>query len=341
VAGINTHIGEAKLNPLKLPGEYAAIGKPTGPDPWNGRDVIATAALVGGIFGKGGGGELDSALAYQESRKRFGRRRGARVWRDFRSAEDPEAPTTIFKTRFPYQRQPKKVRRGSLALPDRNSVRRSEAVPGGAAISRAGRQSGPLDGLLAFPSSASNALLVSARESASGKPIAAFAPQTGYFSPQILMELDIHGPGIDARGAAFPGVNLYVQLGRGRDYAFSATSAGQDIVDTFAAELCEPGGAKPTLGSMHYRFRGQCLPIEALGTRLVGGRYRSAPDSIAGGERAGASAYLCWERLVKGGRVPRVDQLLVGGAWAGLDRLVLGSPWWKSTAWMRCCHSPR
>ena len=79
----------------------------------------------------------------------------------------------------------------------------------------------------------SNALLVSARERV-GHPIAVFGPQTAYFAPQLLMEQDVHGAGIDARGVAFPGSNLYVQLGRGRDYAWSATSAGQDIVDTFA-----------------------------------------------------------------------------------------------------------
>jgi acyl-homoserine lactone acylase PvdQ len=59
-------------------------------------------------------------------------------------------------------------------------------------------------------------------------------------------------------------VNLYVQLGRGQDYSWSATSAGQDITDTFALELCEPDGAAPTIDSMHYRFRGECLPIELL-----------------------------------------------------------------------------
>ena len=65
-------------------------------------------------------------------------------------------------------------------------------------------------------------------------------PQVAYFNPQILMEQDVHapagaaGPAIDAHGAAFVGINLYVQLGRGRDYAWSATSAGQDIIDTFA-----------------------------------------------------------------------------------------------------------
>ena len=74
------------------------------------------------------------------------------------------------------------------------------------------------------------------------------------------MDVDVHGPGIDARGATFAGISLYVLLGHGRDYAWSATSAGQDIIDTFAVPLCEPDGSKPTIDSMHYRFRGQCLP---------------------------------------------------------------------------------
>ena len=75
-----------------------------------------------------------------------------------------------------------------------------------------------------------------------GHPIAVMGPQVSYFSPQILMEEDIHGPGIDADGAAFPGTNIYVELGHGADYAWSATSAGQNIIDTFAVPLCNPSG---------------------------------------------------------------------------------------------------
>src|SRR5438552_2563865 len=105
-------------------------------------------------------------------------------------------------------------------------------------------------GLLAFPQGMSNALLVSSRLSASGHPLAVFGPQVAYFAPEILMEQDIHGPGLDARGAAFPGANLYVSLGHGRDYAWSATSAGQDLTDTFAVPLCAPGGKKPSNDSM-------------------------------------------------------------------------------------------
>ncbi len=117
---------------------------------------------------------------------------------------------------------------------------------------------------------ASNALLASARESQGGHPVAVMGPQVSYWSPQILMEQDIHapatskGPPIDARGASFPGTNLYVQLGRGRDYAWSATSAGQDIIDTYAVKLCNPNGSQPTLASSHYEFNGQCRAFDVL-----------------------------------------------------------------------------
>src|SRR5262249_25396276 len=121
-----------------------------------------------------------------------------------------------------------------------------------------------LQGLFAFPHAESNALVVSAAHSVSGHPLAVFGPQVGYFAPQILMEQDVHGPGIDARGAAFPGVNLYVQLGRGRDYAWSATSAGSDISDTWALPLCSPNGGKPTIDSDYYLYKGTCRQMDTL-----------------------------------------------------------------------------
>ncbi len=119
VAGINQYIAEARLDPTKMPAEYAAIGQPQGPADWKGTDVVATADVVGAIFGAGGGRELPSALVLERAMKRFGAKAGRRVWHDFRSAEDPEAPTTI-KKRFPYEVPPKHPR--GVALPDPGSV---------------------------------------------------------------------------------------------------------------------------------------------------------------------------------------------------------------------------
>jgi acyl-homoserine lactone acylase PvdQ len=271
VAGVNQYVNEARLDPTKMPGEYAAIGKPAGPDPWKTTDLIATASLVGGIFGKGGGRELTQAELVGGFWSRFGFAAGTDLWRDFRSAEDPEAPTTVHNGQsFPYQVPPAQAAAGSIAIHDAGTLRRVNPVE---SSSGAGGPGGPSPGpvpladqlaALRLPRVASNALLVSAAESTSGRPLAVFGPQTGYFAPQILMEQDVHAPGIDARGAAFPGVNLYVQLGHGRDYAWSATSAGQDIIDTFAVDLCEPGGGTATVDSTSYMFRGRCTAMDTV-----------------------------------------------------------------------------
>jgi acyl-homoserine lactone acylase PvdQ len=251
LAGVNRYIVQARLNPVKMPGEYAAIGRPQGPDLFKPADLIATAALVGGIFGKGGGEELQFSQIADKLQQRFGRRLGLKLFTDFRSAEDPEAPVTVFRKRFPYETPPRHVRRGSVARPD----------PGSFTPLSTASTAGGLGAFLGFPARASNALLVSARESADGHALMVAGPQVAYFNPQILMEEDVHapasadGPGIDAAGAAFDGINLYVQLGRGRDYAWSATSAGQDIIDTFALPLCD---------DTHYRYRGRCYAIEEL-----------------------------------------------------------------------------
>lgn len=293
-AGVNQYIAEARLDPSKLDSVYAVVNQGRGPDPWKVEDLIAIASLVGGIFGKGGGEELESALVLEEARKRFGQRRGLRVWRDFRSAEDPEHPTIVSGgKRFPYRTPPRRRRRGSLAMPDPGSVEMHEVVVSGEGGSGASGSAGNaaaaprslelqafLDGLLEAGPMGSNALLVSAKKSRSGRPLAVFGPQTGYFAPQLLHEQYVSGPGIRARGIAFAGTNLYVQLGRGPDYAWSATSAGQDIIDTFALELCEPDGSAPTKRSMHYSFRRVCREMEVLerdntSATGAGERYRA------------------------------------------------------------------
>ncbi|MEA2311445.1 MAG: hypothetical protein QOE28_1413, partial [Solirubrobacteraceae bacterium] len=273
IAGINQYITEAKLDPTKLPGEYAAVGHPEGPSPWKPSDLIASASLVGGIFGKGGGEELQWSQVADALQKRLGGKLGMKVFRDFRSAEDPEAPVTILKKRFSYEKTVPARRTRGVARPDSGSLKYQSVVAsssGGQASAASAGSTGLGLSRAALPMTESNAVLVAGRNSVSGHPLMVAGPQVAYFNPEILMEEDVHapasadGPGIDAQGAAFVGINLYVQLGRGRDYAWSATSANQDNIDTFALSLCEPGGGKPTLQSDHYSYRGSCLPIETL-----------------------------------------------------------------------------
>jgi acyl-homoserine lactone acylase PvdQ len=269
VAGINKYIAKARTNPMLMPFEYTAFGKT--PQNWTPEDVIAEASLIGGIFGKGGGSEVQSALTLQALQKRFGHKQGQRTWSDFREANDPEAPTTVLKKRFPYETTGAFSSRG-LALPNPGSVTFPPVgnTSGGASDGSAAAQaSGPWANLgaelmQAFrkPVLASNWELVSAAHSTNGHPLAVMGPQVGYYVPEILMEEDLHapassaGPALDARGAAFPGVNLYVELGHGDDYAWSATTATSDNVDTFAEVLCRDNS--------HYMYKGRCLPMQKL-----------------------------------------------------------------------------
>jgi acyl-homoserine lactone acylase PvdQ len=272
VAGINAYIDAALVDPAKLPSEYAGIGKL--PTHWTPTDVIAVASLIGGIFGKGGGNEVRSALTLEAFEQKFGTASGQAAWSDFREKNDPEAPTTVSQP-FPYETTSPFATTG-LAMPDPGSVvftppngSSTAAAPTAAARTAAVPDDGSIGSALLRAATIGRGLesnweLIAARHSSDGHTLAVMGPQVGYFVPEILMEEDLHGPGIDARGAAFPGVNLYVELGHGRDYAWSATTATSDNVDTFAEVLCNPDGSPATTSSNSYLYKGQCLPMEVL-----------------------------------------------------------------------------
>jgi acyl-homoserine lactone acylase PvdQ len=153
-------------------------------------------------------------------------------------------------------------------MPDPGSVTPQQEIydPTGSAASTAPTAAaGVLPGdLLSAKHGMSNALVVSGKYTDDGHPIAVFGPQTGYFAPQLLMMEELQGPGISARGVSFAGTNFYVELGRGEDYSWSATSAGQDVTDTFAVPLCEPDGSSPAKDSNYYLYDGQCTAMEPL-----------------------------------------------------------------------------
>ncbi|MEU5900787.1 penicillin acylase family protein [Streptomyces venezuelae] len=289
IDGLNAYRTKSK-NGRYFPGEYVLTGKIDAItnvgeiEPFKITDMIALASVVGGLFGNGGGGEVESALSLLASQKKYGVEKGTRVWESFRARNDPEAVQTIHDgTSFPYAGKPEKAR--GTAMPDPGSVEREQLVydrEGGARTGakdpvKAPKKLRPAQGMYdkgvlppdlfkadGHKKGMSNALLVAGKHTASGNPVAVFGPQTGYFAPQLLMQQELQGPGISARGVSFAGVGMYVQLGRGQDYAWSATSAGQDITDTYAVELCEPGGGAPTKQSAGYRYRGTCLPMEKM-----------------------------------------------------------------------------
>ncbi|WP_248960071.1 penicillin acylase family protein [Sphaerisporangium perillae] len=271
VSGINAYIDHCMAN-RDCPGEYVltghldAITNAGGPQDFTMTDLIAVSGVIGGLFGGGGGAEMQSALVRVAARAKYGTAAGDQVWAAFRAQNDPEATLTLHNGQsFPFGGAPGAT---GVALPDPGTTAPVDITQNeqGSATSSASAAKGVLDGLTVDNSKPgmSNAVVVSAAESASGHPIAVFGPQTGYFTPQLLMLEELSGPGIRARGVAFSGLNLYVLLGRGTDYAWSATSAGEDITDTYALRLCEPSGGTVTTASNHYLYHGTCTAMETL-----------------------------------------------------------------------------
>jgi acyl-homoserine lactone acylase PvdQ len=206
---------------------------------WTVDDCIAVTAFIGSIFGNGGGNEVRNDDFLARLRGRLGARRGGQAFADLLEANDPEAPTTIAR-RFRYGTSGPKPTKGSpLVQAGTTNTSGATSVP---------------------QRLASNFLVVGKERSATGEPMAVMGPQLGYYDPEIVIEADLHGPGINAQGALTPGGSPYVLLGRTRDYAWSLTTATNDNTDTFLERLCGKGGRDAD----HYVRHGKCVPMRTF-----------------------------------------------------------------------------
>ncbi|GAA2582994.1 penicillin acylase family protein [Streptomyces lienomycini] len=288
VAGVNAYI-DASDKGRYFPGEYVLTGHKDAItnagtiEHFKRADLIALASVIGSLFGAGGGGEVTNALSLLAAQEKYGVAEGTKVWESFRQRNDPEAVLTQQDGSFPYLPTPADPQ--GRALPDAGSVEAEPLVydrtgSAGAASATGASTKAADAAVTSARRGMSNALVVSGEHTASGHPVAVFGPQTGYFAPQLLMLQEIQGPGISARGASFAGLSMYVELGRGQDYAWSATTSGQDIIDTYAVELCQD--------DHHYLYRGTCTPMEKVE------RYNAWKPTVADSTAAGSYTMRVW-----------------------------------------------
>ena len=169
-----------------LQGLNAKLG---GDRPWTRVDVYAANAIIGQIFGQGGGDEARRSEFFDRLRDRYGRTRGQQIFDDLSEFDDPDSPATISRT-FRYGRADgagRGQRRARQGLVQADRRRAGSPVPP------------------ARPRWASNFLMVGASRSATGHPLFVAGPQIGYTYPGLTMEVDISYPGVQARGATAPG----------------------------------------------------------------------------------------------------------------------------------------
>jgi acyl-homoserine lactone acylase PvdQ len=262
VDGVNAWISKAQLNPTLLDGDYAAaVGLP---QTWSPGDVVSVAGLIGGIFGKGGGIEVANSALYSYLQDKLGKAAGTKAFNEFKEQNDPGAQMTVVDKSFPYE-SVKHPNSKLTAIPDPGKPLIGGPVDTTPNCNLTSPNIPALVGIASLqdtPNHMSNALVVDSKETKDHHPIAVFGPQVSYFAPQILTEEEISAPDYHAEGASFPGTGL-VELGRGEDYAWSATSAGSDLIDQRVEKICEPGGGTPSKTGTSYLFRGKCLAMKA------------------------------------------------------------------------------
>ncbi|GAA3778884.1 penicillin acylase family protein [Streptomyces coacervatus] len=290
LAGINSYI-DASDSGRYFPGEYVLTGHKDSVtnagtiDHFKITDLVALGSVIGSLFGAGGGGEVSNAISLIAAQSKYGVAEGTKVWESFRERNDAEAVLTVHNGEsFPYASKPDSPQ--GEALPDAGSVTTEPLVydatgTGASQSAQAASATATTTALSSARRGMSNALVVSGKYTASGHPIAVFGPQTGYFAPQLLMLQEIQGPGISARGASFAGLSMYVELGRGQDYSWSATTSGQDIIDTYAVELCTD--------DYHYLYHGTCTAMDKVE------QTNSWKPTTADGTAAGSYTMRVWK----------------------------------------------
>lgn len=221
---------------------YAKAGLPL--PRWTRNDVVSVVALLAAVFGAGGGDEVRRSMFLDALQRRLGAAEGRRVFDDLREQGDAETP--VFTERsFPYGGP---APGAGNAVVDDGSFQPWGGGPAAAPLRRR----------------MSNALIVAGKRSATGRPLFVAGPQLGQFYPQIVLELDLRGGGIDARGVGVPGFAFALVIGRGKDFVWSLTSAGGDVVDEYVETLCGD--------DTRYVFKGECRAMETFDAGELDGR---------------------------------------------------------------------
>jgi len=243
--GINLYITEALDDPLnKMPFEYLNNGLI--PEPWTVEDSMAIGQMMVRRWGEGGGNELIFAAGLIGLIERNGILKGWKIFNDLAPQVDPGSDTTLDWN-------------GTCNNPEVSSLPPfipNTVIESANKISEMkllDKQISESLGLLYH--FGSNGWVVSPSKSATGNALLLGGPQMGHSIPQIVVELGLHGAGINATGMTFPGVGPAIAIGVSEWGAWTTTSGLSDGVDTYI-EILHP------LNKTKYLFKNKWYSME-------------------------------------------------------------------------------
>lgn len=262
VDGINLYIEEALTalaegDPSLVPIEYLAYGLPL--EPWTIEDSVAIVVMMAWRFGGTGGAELQYATALMELQKKYGNDLGWDIFNDFFPQNDPGAEVTI-----PSE---------EAVWPDVWTINSwNPSITSGYTNSLSNlylnyqEQQMGLNQLyesMGLPTKfGSNALVVAPKNSETRNALQLGGPQMGQSIPQIVLEVGLHGAGINAVGMMMPHAPS-ILIGASTYGAWTSTTGASDVMDTYI-EVLNPANHS------EYWYNGGFIPMEKRTERFYG-----------------------------------------------------------------------
>ncbi len=275
VNGINLYITQAQTKAF-LFGDYSMIPLEYLPrvitldgllpiEPFTIEDGVAITVMMAWRFGGCGGSELQYAAALQALIQKHGLETGWLIFNDLFPQNDPGAEVTIPNDDCDIQACTS-VSSLSFDLPNNIGQIYERYVESEDGIAQ-------LFDSLGIPTKfGSNAWMVAPSKSLSGNALQVGGPQMGYSIPQIVLEVGLHGAGIDAVGMMMP-QGPFILIGVSEYGAWTSTTGVSDVMDTYI-EVLNP------LNSTEYWYNGNWVPMEVRTERIYGYKKLTYEDRL-------------------------------------------------------------
>ncbi|MEX2196640.1 MAG: penicillin acylase family protein [Thermoleophilaceae bacterium] len=254
--GVNAWIAETRADPGKLPGEFIATG--VLPDDWGVLELVRIGVFLARTVPSGDGEELRNVRALRAlGSDWFDRLLPLRV---------PGQVPTIPRAEGRFPSNPGRTRaQEERAFEKSAALARSLPLPGegGAAPASASADTAPAG---IGRTGGSNMWAIRGRD---GTATLFNGPQLGFSIPELFIELELHGPGLDVRGATAPGAPV-IATGHNGHVAWGVTSGLTDEDDLYVEDL---------VGEEAYRFRGEARQMDCRNETFT---YRPPPSELLG-----------------------------------------------------------
>ena len=285
--GVNQRISEVTLNPLLLPAEYVLLTSL--PEPISEIDILAAGVLMTRQVASDGSYEMKTVEALKALQDMHGKELARDILQDVLWIDDPKAAVTIPASEGTFGNigTPAGEREAAFnALADFAQTLPLELAegagtgdypePAGLPILKqqvenpAAQAARNVIEYMRNLHGGSYMAIVTAEKSANGMPLLINGPQLGYGYPSLLVELEVHGGGIHARGATVPGLPV-IGIGYNEHVAWGVTTGYSKTIDSFIEDTSVGDGPN------EYLHNGD---VKTMDCREETVNYREAPQGV-------------------------------------------------------------